>query len=110
MITTRWTRAAVSVFAFLCVGCGESGPKPRVENLVPVTGTVTLGGAPAAGIRVLFIPSGSTSGNGAFALTDESGEYELVHNATQEPGTPAGNYTVQFSKFVMPDGAPVPKD
>src|SRR5258708_35488040 len=108
MMAMRWTRAAVSVFGFLCVGCGESGPKPPIEKLVPVTGTVKLGGAPAAGIRVSFIPSGATSGNGAFALTDESGEYELLHNATQEPGTPAGNYSGQFSKFVMPDGTPVP--
>jgi hypothetical protein len=110
MTTTRWTKTAVSIFALVCVGCGESGPNPPVEELVPVNGTVRLSGTPAAGIRVSFVPAGSTSGNGAFAVTDESGAYELLHNVTQEPGTLAGNYTVQFSRFMMPDGAPVPEN
>lgn len=88
-------------------GCGASDAPPE-EKLTPVTGTVKLGDQPAAGVRIMFTPVGSTTGGGAFALTDESGKYEVTSNRTQKPGIIAGEYSVQFSKFVKADGSPIP--
>jgi hypothetical protein len=108
-MTTSMRFAVANILAltfFLC-GCGESVTPPR-EDLVPISGTVKLGGQPLAGVYVAFVPVGSTRGQGASAVTDETGEYELIHNATQEPGVAAGDYVVQFTKWVQPDGSPLP--
>jgi hypothetical protein len=107
---TTWTRFAVATMlalTFLLPGCGESVTPPH-EDLVPISGTVKLGGQPLAGVHVAFVPVGSTRGQGATAVTDETGEYELIHNATQQPGVAAGDYVVQFTKWVQPDGSPLP--
>jgi hypothetical protein len=90
-------------------GCGSAVTAPH-EDLVAISGTVKLGGQPVAGIQVSFVPVGSTKGQGAWAVTDEAGEYELVHNATQQPGVAAGDYVVQFQKWVQLDGSPLPEN
>ena len=66
MMTLRWSHAALFTSALVVAlpGCGQSVPPPPEETLVPVTGTVTVGGKPASGVSVLFIPEGSTGGNG----------------------------------------------
>jgi hypothetical protein len=111
MTTTRWSKATllVSVLALALPGCGQSVPPPPPEDLVPVSGTVKVGGKPAAGVSVMFIPEGTTSGNGSFAVTDSQGFFELEHYQTHETGVPKGRYTVRFSKFLKQDGTPVPQ-
>jgi len=104
------TNAALLLMTFVVLGCGDSVPPPPKEDLVPVSGTVKVGGEPVEGVTVAYIPTGSTKGQGATGVTDSQGHYELVHNATQEDGVAAGDYTVQLSKWVMPDGSPLPKD
>ncbi|MBR9801107.1 hypothetical protein GYB59_05150 [bacterium] len=107
------TRTLVSV-CLLAVGlislsgCGGSqAPDP---DLVPVSGTVTLNGKPAAEVTVAFNPSG-TSENAtrqpSFAVTDFEGKYALKHRNGEEGAEP-GEYMVTFSKYEMPDGSPPP--
>jgi hypothetical protein len=100
-------RTFVSLLLISLLGCGEAGPPDEV--LIPVTGSVRFGGKPTEGITVSFTPKAGTAGTGAFGLTDVSGNYSLIHR-TQKPGVPAGEYTVTFSRFLKPDGSPVPKD
>ena len=96
-------------FLFLCVliGCGSDGPPEEV--LVPVSGSVRIAGKPTEGVTVVFTPRTGTSGTGGFGLTDAEGKYSLLHRS-QKPGVPVGEYTVTFSRFLKPDGSPVPKD
>jgi hypothetical protein len=110
MTTTHWSKAILfaSVLALALPGCGESVPPPPKEDLVPVTGTVKVGGQPVAGLILLYIPKGTTTGNGSFAVTGADGKYELLHNQTQKPGAQSGTYTVRFSRFLKADGSPVP--
>lgn len=89
-------------------GCGSSAPV-LTETLVPATGMVRIGGRPAEGVTVVFTPTGSTSGTGAFGRTDAEGKFELIHRS-QEKGIVAGEYIVTFSRFLLPGGKPVPPD
>lgn len=90
------------------LGCGGGAPPPPKEDLVSVRGSVRVAGQPTAGIKILFTPTGGTGGNGGFAVTDDSGNYELIHSRTNQPGVAAGEYVVTFSRFLTPDGAPLP--
>jgi hypothetical protein len=74
-----------------------------------VSGTVTLDGAPLAGARVTFVPSGATQGSGAEARTGTDGRYEL-RDRRGKPGTEPGAYKVTISKQLMPDGSEVSAD
>lgn len=87
-------------------GCGSSSDAPHL-NLVPVSGKVMYSGQPVSGLRVLFVPLNKTAGQGAFAVTDDDGSFELEQQS-QDPGVPAGQYAVLFSRYVKPDGTPVP--
>jgi hypothetical protein len=105
---TRFRTGGLILMSVALLGCGGSTPGPKAD-LIPVSGTVKLGGRPMAGIQVAFVPIGSTAGQGAFAVTDDAGVYDLVHNATRLPGIGAGEYVVQFTKWVQPDGSPLPE-
>jgi hypothetical protein len=97
----------LSVVAVLAVGC--SGKDPNLPELLGVNGVVTLDGQPVQDAVVCFHPIGTTRGTEAFGRTDADGHYELKsrHLGT---GTPVGEYRVIVSKFVMPDGSPLPDD
>jgi hypothetical protein len=95
---------------FALQGCGDSVPPPPKEDLVPVSGTVKIGGKPVEGVFVAFVPTGSTKGQGATGVTDAAGNFELEHNATHESGVAAGDYRANLSKWVLPDGSPLPAD
>lgn len=86
-------------------GCGAR-PAPGPE-LFPVEGTAMLDGKPLTKATVQFHPRPGTSGNGGFGVTDEQGKFKLI-NSAGNPGCPAGEYGVTFSKFVQPDGSPIP--
>lgn len=105
----RWKMACLVTILAL-PGCGESVAPPPKEDLVPVSGTIKIGGQPAEGVSVSFVPAGSTTGQGATGVTNKEGHYELIHGASQKPGAPVGEYTVNLSKWVMPDGSPLPAD
>jgi hypothetical protein len=55
-----------------------------------ISGTVTVKGAPAAGVCVLAYPA-SGGGGPTLAETGKTGDYQLA-------GLPAGGYTVEFTK------------
>jgi hypothetical protein len=106
----RFTTAGLMLMMFVLLGCGESVAPPPKEDLVPVSGTVKVGGQPVEGVLVSFVPSGDTTGQGASGVTDSAGHYALVHNVTKKPGAPVGNYVVSLSKWVMPDGSAAPQN
>jgi hypothetical protein len=108
MTISRVSKAAWIALFVMLPGCGDKVAPPKAEALEPVSGTVKIGGQPAAGVRVLFTPSGAGSASGAWGVTDSGGNYKLEHNLLHEPGIAAGQYTVQLSKFLMSDGSPVP--
>lgn len=68
----------IAIGVMLIAGCGEGESKGRG---VPVSGTITMGGAPLEGANVSFL-NGTFAG---FARTDASGHYQLVQGAL--PGT-----------------------
>lgn len=79
--------------ATLCfAGCGDS-------SIAPVSGKVTLDGAPVAGIRLVFSPILSEGKNDpgpwSSGLTNESGDYSLETRYKDE-GAVVGQHTVSF--------------
>jgi hypothetical protein len=76
------------------VGCqGGATGQPAV---VPVSGTVTLRGAPVAGADVKFQPKvGTTS---SFGVTNDAGRYELTTFQGGD-GAPPGEYVVTVLKY-----------
>lgn len=74
------------------VGCGDGGPAMN-----PVSGTVTVGGAPAADVLVTFSPS-DTSLEAASGRTGADGAYTLTTGVQGKPGAMAGSYTVTLQQ------------
>ena len=68
---TIFQSACFLSFALLISGCGGDGRPP----LAPVSGVVTLSGAPVAGATISFIPV--DGGRVGTALTDRQGRYEM---------------------------------
>jgi hypothetical protein len=66
------------------VGCGGSGSEATVE------GMVTLDGAPVPAGSISFVPS--AGGTQAYAMSDESGNYEAYTG--RKPGLRPGEYKV----------------
>lgn len=64
------TGLAVAANVMLVAGCGPSRPAT-----IPVSGTVTLDGKPAAGAQVMLIPE--DGGRPAEGTTDDSGGFNL---------------------------------
>ncbi|WP_166830743.1 DUF4198 domain-containing protein [Thalassoroseus pseudoceratinae] len=91
----------------LTLGCGGSGDEG--PEVLPVTGIVTLNSEPLADADIKLFPIGDTPGVGGFARTDAEGKFELQYNRGGQ-GAPAGEYRVQVSRRMMPDGSPVPAD
>jgi hypothetical protein len=87
------------------MGCSQSEPQTA---LFDVTGCVQMDGSPLANAAITFIPRDGTKGTGAFGATDEDGHYELKKSNNKD-GIEAGQYTVVFSKFAMPNGSSVPE-
>ena len=90
-------RYIVSSFALVSLvmlaGCGQPG-----DGNFFVTGTVTQGGQPLEGARVIFIPDGG-SGEGASGITDADGRFVLTTSAGNAgSGTKPGAYRVTVSK------------
>jgi hypothetical protein len=77
--------APLLVLPLVAAGCGESGP-PRA----PIAGRVTIGGAPLAAGRILFLPQAPTEGPAASAMVVD-GEYNL----TESDGPVVGSHRVE---------------
>lgn len=91
------------------VGCSAHAAGP-VEELVPVSGTVTVDGKPHAGVAVSFIPTGSNiKAHRGSGVTDSEGHFEMLNYRNQE-GLPEGAYTVCLNLWLLPDGTAPPAD
>ena len=96
----RWTVAGSVLLAALGLaasGCGRgSGPK-----VVPVSGTVTIDGKPAANIAVVFQPIATGKGEagmGSTGVTDAQGRFTLtLTGSDKRPGAVVGKHRVTFS-------------
>jgi hypothetical protein len=91
-------------------GCGS-------DNVVPVSGRVTLDGQPAANVRVTFQPLGSAEnpnpGPGSYAVTDADGRYQLTLVGTKRLGAVVGKHRVSIKSSngpndEFPDAPPKP--
>lgn len=84
---------------FWMAGCGGSEVGIDVpENLVPVTGVVTLDGQPLEGATVIYHPpDGTDPPRTARGVTDADGRYELLY-APEVKGAVPGTHRVQISK------------
>jgi len=91
---TAYATAVISgSFAgLLCalVGCG--GRPSDQPDLAPVSGVVTLDGAPLVGKDIVFSPA---TGRPAMGRTDESGAYELWYTVDYK-GSIIGPHNVHF--------------
>lgn len=99
--------AGIALAVFLS-GCG-SGSKPAAPpvTLAPVGGTVKMGGKPASRVAISVVPTGTTKGQGGWAVTDEAGQFKVIHSSQQE-GIEPGEYRAVFSLYVKPNGEPIP--
>lgn len=70
-------------------GCGE--------QLVPVTGTVTLDKEPLVGAIVYFTPEDEEK-SPSFGTTDEQGRYTLFQSE-ELPGAVSGNHRVRITTY-----------
>src|SRR5688572_18650017 len=95
--------AAVSILGFL--GCGGDGLRR-----VPVQGKVTATGVPIGNATVLFMPADGTKGEGGIGTTDADGRFTLTGSRRGDSGVVPGKYRVRVSRFVNPDGSPLPPD
>ena len=98
---TRGTLALLTLIPLTIAGC--SGDK-----YAPVSGVVTLRGAPVAGATVVFTPNPAGEGTAsATAITDSDGTFRLQTNlpgGVTKSGAAPGTYKVTVSKFVPPGG------
>lgn len=95
-------------FLSLCLfpGCGGGDGLERA----PITGLVTVQGAPLAGASVQFMPASGTPGEGALGTSDAEGKFTVISSRQSDEGIPAGEYTVRVSRLVNVDGTPLPSD
>lgn len=104
-------RSAVIVLptCLFLAGCGGSGTgAPKIGELVQVCGKITFKGEPLVKGAVMFNPVSGTPGTGAFGVTDETGDYTLIHR-NKEEGIEPGNYRVVITRMAMKDGSPIPE-
>lgn len=108
-----WAGRGVFLLAAFALGCTSSGPPaPKLPATVPVTGVVTLDDKPLADAMVTFMPESEAGYRGAVGRTDSTGKYEVssdIGDGKQSKGAIPGKYRVIVSKFVKPDGTPLPE-
>lgn len=87
------------------VGCGPASP-----TVVPVSGRVTLDGAPLVGATLSFQPitdksSATQTAIGSYGKTDADGRYSLRLIDPDQPGALIGRHTVVVTTAVAADPA-----
>jgi len=90
-IVRQLSPIAVVVLLVFASGCGSDGP-----DVVPVSGTIRLGGEPLSNATVLFTPV--AGGRPSAAVTDAEGRYELIYTRDREGALP-GEHVVSISTF-----------
>jgi hypothetical protein len=82
---------SLAVISF-SLGCGK-----QPAELVPVSGTVKIGGQPAANIMLRFMPDvmKENSGPTSSAITDENGQFTLKSDDGRD-GAVVGDHVVTF--------------
>ena len=93
---------APALLVLLLPGCGDGLKR------VPVYGKATAKGKPIDNVFILFVPMGSTKGEGGYGVTDSDGNYSLISTRTDWKGVPPGEYKVRLSRLVGPDGTALP--
>lgn len=97
----RHVPGAVACCLALAAGC--TPPPKGLPDLAPVTGVVTLGGAPVTKATVVFT---SVQGDQvAFGPTDDSGNYSLTYSGKYKGGVIGENRVVIKTNT---DGPPPP--
>lgn len=94
--------AVMFLLAFAASGCGAKPAAALVD--VPVSGVVTLDGAPLAGAMVYFQSSDPAAFASLAGMTDESGLYRLK-TVTPQTSAFSGAYQVSISRMLKPDGS-----
>lgn len=99
----RSTLLAV-VVTLLPLGCGPSGPR-----LVPVSGKLTLNGAPLEGAGITFAPDpGNAASTPGGASSGADGSF--IAKSGDSDGLAPGKYKVLVTKSSLKDGAKVPDE
>src|SRR5438552_11147371 len=88
----HWGVLVPALLVLLVSGCGDGLKR------VPVHGKVTAKGKPVDNGFVLFVPTGSTKGEGGYCVTDSDGNYSLLSARTDWKGVPPGEYKVRLSR------------
>lgn len=105
-----WLLRNVSIAVLLAVytsGCGKAVPD-YAEDLVAVSGTVTLDGDPVEGAVVSFVAQDGPSRLSA-ATTNAEGKFSMETTQAGD-GVLPGDYAIVISKLTMADGSAVPPD
>lgn len=100
------SRFACCVALLAAIGCGSGSSGPATY---PVTGVVTLAGAPVEGAILQFTPASPDLGiAGAQATTRPDGTFdvkiELDMGKTSKQGLPPGEYKVAVTKLELAPG------
>lgn len=116
MLIRDGLRCVVVCLVASLLGCGaDTVEEPTFQDdLVPVSGVVTLDGEPAENVAVVYTPTQGASASGGYAAygtTGPDGKYSLVTTPggsvaeLQEfSGALPGAYDISFSRMLMPDG------
>lgn len=110
MRAAAWQLLFLLILIPCAVGCGA---KPEGPETYPVTGVVTLKGAPVDGAVLQFTPSSPDAGiAGAQVMTKPDGTFEAKINLdmgkTTKTGLPPGDYKVAITKFQVAPGQSAP--
>jgi hypothetical protein len=102
-----FVRCACIVLALpLAAGCGSN------LKLVPVTGKVTLNGAPLPYKSLMFIPESTEIGIAGGGNTQQDGSYSVIASmpgaTTDQAGLPPGKYRVIVFEPQIPIAADMP--
>ncbi|MEZ6062551.1 MAG: carboxypeptidase-like regulatory domain-containing protein [Planctomycetaceae bacterium] len=92
--------AIVGLALLPIVGCG--GANDRLETS-PVSGTVTVDGAPVAGASVNFHPVSETKSREAYGITNDQGEFSLTTYDDGDGAVP-GTYLISITKREVKKG------
>jgi hypothetical protein len=93
----RWLLASGGTIALLA-GCGSGVPMGEV------TGIVTVAGAPAANLQILFEPRDGTRPS-SIGFTDAQGKYQL-QCSNRRPGAIVGLHVIRVTGMELDGGGP----
>lgn len=97
----------------LLAALAASSCSPADYKIVPVSGTVKMGGKPVAGLRVgfqPFEPSKRDTSPASIGVTDKNGRYTLRVSSADLDGAAAGPHDVSFVYAWELLDAPKPAD